>query len=97
MTLDICFNTVGGELSGGWQHIGNYKMVCVKWLSKSYSKLGNFLHLTSLADDEAPPQINTSDLQAILNEIKRVSTADILLAMTLYLLWNAPCASQTCM
>lgn len=81
VTLDICFNTVDGEPSGDWQRIGNYKMFSVKWLSKAYSKLGNFLHLTSLADDEAPPQINASDLQAILDEIKRVSTADILLTM----------------
>ncbi|MGN8344371.1 hypothetical protein ACLEJQ_12280 [Pseudomonas sp. SMV71] len=54
-------------------------MFSVKWLNKSYNKLGKFLHLTALNESVNPPQINISDLEGILNEIERISTADILL------------------
>ncbi|PWE40264.1 hypothetical protein [Pseudomonas prosekii] len=81
VTLDICLETVDGAPSGNWQHIGDYKMFSVKWLNKSYNKLGKFLHLTSLSQDDSPPQINANDLQEIFDEIERVSTASLVLSM----------------
>lgn len=81
VTLDICIDTVDGKPSGDWKRIGDYKMFSVKWLNKSYNKLGKFLHLTSLAEEETPPQINPVDLQEIYDEIERVSSASLVLTM----------------
>lgn len=69
------------EMPSGWQHIGDYKMFSVKWLNKSYSKLGKFLHLTSLQESDNPPELKPSDLQGILDEIDRVSTATMVSAI----------------
>ena len=56
-------------------------MFPVKWLSKSYSKLGKFLHLTSLQESDSPPVLKCSDLQGIVDEIDRVTTATMITAI----------------
>lgn len=81
VTLDICQPNADGSPSGEWQRIGNYKMFSAKWLNKSYNKLGKFLHLTALNETENPPRIRVNDLTEILNEIERVSTADLVLTV----------------
>lgn len=81
MTIDVCLNSVNGAPSGEWMRIGEYKMFSVKWLSKSYNKLGKLLHLTSLLETESPPEITALAVQEIVEEIERVSSADMVMTI----------------
>lgn len=58
--------------------LGSYKMFSIAWLNRHYHKLGNFLHATSLADAAKPSKLTPQAVQAILDEVERVASADVL-------------------
>ncbi|WP_416363007.1 hypothetical protein [Pseudomonas sp. NFX183] len=80
-SLDICLNTVDGQPSGEWLSLGDYKMFTAKWLNKHYNKLGKFLHMTSLSEAGAPPEITAPMIESIADEIERVATASAVITM----------------
>lgn len=80
-SIRIYPNTVDGKPSGEHIYLGDYKMFSVKWLNKHYNKLGKFLHMTSLLEADAPPQLTASMIEAIVGEIERVAAADVIVTL----------------
>uniref|UniRef100_B1JC02 Uncharacterized protein n=1 Tax=Pseudomonas putida (strain W619) TaxID=390235 RepID=B1JC02_PSEPW len=81
VSISICKNTADGKPSGDWLDLGDYKMFSVKWLNKHYNKLGKFLHETSLPENDNPPELKVSMIEAIVDEIERVATANVIVTM----------------
>ncbi|MCK1794095.1 hypothetical protein [Pseudomonas violetae] len=81
VSISVCLNTADGKPIGEWLDLGDYRMFSVSWLNKNYSKLGRFLHMTTLPEYEAPPELTASMIEEIVNEIERVASADLVMSM----------------
>lgn len=74
-SMTISVDSENGESIVMPFRLGDYKMFSSKWLNKHYNKLGNFLHMPSLAEAESPPEITVTAIQEIIDEIERVASA----------------------
>jgi hypothetical protein len=76
-TVEICLNTENGQPSGEWIRVGDHKSLTVKWLNGNYHKLGKYLHATAISEVEGYKHITILDLERIILELERVSSADM--------------------
>lgn len=80
LTVEVCLNTENGKPSGDWIRIGEYKSLTVRWLNRNYHKLGKYLHATAINEAEGYKHITIPDLNKIILELERVSTADMVVS-----------------
>lgn len=76
-SVAMCPEDSEGNPTGNWLHVGMHRTVPVSWISKTYNKLGNFLHVPNPRAEELRPlpvsmEKLRRELNAILTELKPV-------------------------
>lgn len=56
-------------LSGDWICLGNHKTFNLRWLRKTYNKLGSFLHTPSLKQNNKRQSINDEEIRRYLEKV----------------------------
>jgi hypothetical protein len=85
-SLYISPESAPGKPTGNWSNIGEHRTFKLRWLTKTYNKLGSYLHMPQnrdSVDEEAEDSDEIrKELQEISTEISRVLDGDII-SMTL--------------
>ena len=67
--LSFCKEPTLGKPDGNWKHLGSHKTFKIKWLRKTYNKLGSYLHIPTLSSQAKNENIKTNKtIRAFLEE-----------------------------
>ncbi|AYF88157.1 hypothetical protein D6Z43_13730 [Pseudomonas sp. DY-1] len=83
VSMSISSVAEDGSPLGDWTDLGEARALTVQWLNKNYNKLGKFLHVPALFEQDSATPPDAPSLSNILERLEYVADSSMVMSFTI--------------